>query len=147
MEDRSNIVKWLAVICIIIVSWASLFLLMGRFWGENGLRELWAIMLIGSAIIAFYTTLAFPGSIDEHGIIRESRIRLAVMSALLMTYLVYFGSVVYLDVEQHIETFAKEVLPTLTQLLAITISFYFGSTAAIEILKGSGKKDGSKTKG
>jgi hypothetical protein len=96
-------------------------------------------MLIGAALLTFFGFLQLPGTIDENGAFRESQIRLAIAATLVVAYLVYFGSAVYLEPVMkdgnRVHTFAEDLFPTLTNLLTITISFYFGSTAAIEIAK------------
>ncbi len=149
MENKFNIGKKIFLISIVVISWVALFLWLGRKYGAI---DFWAIMLIGAAVITFFAFLGLPGNVDENGAFRESRIRLAIVATLIIAYIVYFGSVVYLDSslnnnEKGIDTFARDLLPTLTNLLMVTISFYFGSTAATEIAASLSKKSGSKEEG
>ena len=146
MDNKLNIGKSLFLTGVAVISWIALFLWLGR---KYQVIDFWAIMLIGSAVITFFSFLGLPGNVDKNGAFRESRIRLAIAGTLIIAYLVYFGSVVYLvpgvdKSGKEIETFARNVLPTLTNLLMVTISFYFGSTAAIEIAGSLSKKGRSK---
>jgi len=139
---RGIFFTFLAVIC-----WIALFMWLGQH-SEGHDIFFWAIMLIGSSVITFFAFLGLPGNVIN-GSFSESRIRLAITATLIITYLVYFGSVVYLgsDVPEsgkRIASFAKDLLPTLTNLLMVTISFYFGSTAGIKIAEILKTKSGSQ---
>ena len=152
MGKQLRIEKTIFVVCVVVISWIIVFMWLGRTYKGQGNVDFWAIMLIGSAVITFFAFLGLPGNVDENGAFRESRIRLAVTATLIITYLVYFGSVVYLSPEvdeggKIVNTFAQDLLPTLTNLLMVTISFYFGSTAAIEIAGSLSKRRGSKEEG
>nr|CAP48589.1 putative integron gene cassette protein [uncultured bacterium] len=149
MKNKMHFSARVIFILLMVMVWVTVFLIWGR---ENESRDLWGLMFIGAALITFFGFLAIPGSSSESGAFQESRIRLAIAAALIVGYLVYFGSVVYLDPEidqetgKVIQTFATEMLPTLTNLLTVTISFYFGSTAAIEVAGKLSQKNGSSTK-
>ncbi len=138
MATKINQRSRISLIGIVVMVWVVPFLWLGRRYGAI---DLWGIMLIGAALVTFFGMLQMPGSVDENGIFRESQIRLAVAATLIVTYLVYFGSVVYLAPS---ETFGRDLLPSLTNLLMVAISFYFGSTAAIEIADSLSKKAKSK---
>lgn len=136
MKNKEYLNKRIIFIFIIVIVWIATFLWLGRVFGS---RDLWGLMLIGAALITFFGFLQLPGSTNENDTFQESRIRLAIAATLIVAYLVYFGSVIYLDPEKDketnkvVKTFAEDMLPTLTNLLTITLSFYFGSTAAIEV--------------
>lgn len=148
MGIKNDINKRIIFISIILILWVAIFLLSGRIFKS---RDLWGLMLIGSALITFFGFLQMPGSVNEKGEFQESRIRLAIAATFIVSYVIYFGSVIYLDPAKDertgelVTTFAKDMLPTLTNLLSITISFYFGSTAAIEIAGKLSKKHSTKT--
>ncbi|MEK6152909.1 hypothetical protein WIW50_06605 [Flavobacteriaceae bacterium 3-367] len=140
--------KELFLTCLAILLWVLIFMWLGRAYGNI---DLWAVMLIGATLIAFFGLLGLPGGIAPDGSIKESRVRLAIAGSLIIIYLVYFGSVVYLDDSpkgvdgKTVESFAETMMPTLTNLLTVTISFYFGATAAIEVADAvSKKKKGNK---
>ena len=148
MEINKKLFKKMVLIGIAVVSWVALFLWLGR---TTGTRDFWAMMLIGAAAITFFGFLGLPGNIDDKGAFRESRIRLSITGTLLIVYLIYFGSIVYLqpdtDAEGNIiKTEAESLLPTLTNLLMVTIPFYFGSSVAVEIANLQSKKGDSKAK-
>jgi hypothetical protein len=145
--ETAHLGRRITLLCIIIILWVALFLWLGRHYEW---RDYWALMLIGAALFTFFGILQLPANTDEKGAFSESRIRLAISATLTVSYLVYLGSVVYLDPVlnaqgNRVPTFADDLFPTLTNLLTVTISFYFGSTAAIEIAGSRPRKDGSKT--
>lgn len=151
MKNSTDIRAKLIFIFIIVMLWIAIFLLLGRGLNSMYSRDLWGLMFIGAALITFFGFLQLPGNVDVNGSFQESRIRFAIAATLIVAYLVYFGSVVYLgpdldkETGEKLPTFAEDMLPTLTNLLTITISFYFGSTAAIEVAdKLSQNKDSSK---
>ena len=121
-------------ICVVVLLWVGGLLYLGR---TSNSRDAWAMMLIGSSLITFFGILH---NIADEIPKLEARIRLAICATLVVAYLVYFGSVVYLepaldDKGNRIKTFADEIFPTLTTLVTVAVSFYFGSTAAIQISK------------
>ncbi len=140
----STFKKNLMLICIAVLGWIIVFNLVAEFYDA---ANSWSLMLIGASIITFFALLALPGNLATDGTIKESRIRFSIAGSLIVLYLVYFGSVVYLDYEMTdekekiTETFAVNIMPTLSNLLMVTISFYFGSTAAIDIAGRFSKKD------
>lgn len=139
--------KQLFLTCLVILLWVLLFMWLGRAYGNI---DLWALMLIGATLIAFFGLLGLPNGTTADGSIKESRVRLAIAGSLVIIYLVYFGSVVYLDASPQevdgkaVEGFAETMMPTLTNLLTVTISFYFGATAAIEVADAVSKKKKNK---
>ncbi len=128
--------KKLLFTCAAVLGWIIVFKLLGKFYGTT---TSWGLMLIGAAIITFFSILALPGGVEMEGTIKESRIRFAIAGSLVILYLVYFGSVVYLEYEVNhteektVSSFAVGFLRTLSNVLMVTVSFYFGSTAAIDI--------------
>jgi hypothetical protein len=81
----------------------------------------------------FFGILGLPGGYEAPGgAFTEARIRLAI-TATLMEYLVYFGTLVFLPRDQNVVGYDKDVLPTLTDLIKIAIPFYFGASAAVQI--------------
>jgi hypothetical protein len=127
----------LAWLPVVLILWVVTLGTLGRVFGYI---DLWGIMLIGAAFITFFGFLRMPGSTDSQDNFSESRIRLAVCATVLVVYLVYFGSAVYLNPTvapdgREIRTYASELFPTLTNLLGVTIAFYFGSSAAVSIAK------------
>jgi len=144
MKDIYTIKSKLILTCIVILVWVILFTSLAKYYGA---LNFWALMLIGASAIAFFAILALPGGIAPDGTIKESRIRFAIAGSLMVVYLVYFGSVAYLDYvakdaqDGATETFAITIMPTLSNLLMVTVSFYFGSTAAIEIANTVSKRN------
>jgi hypothetical protein len=128
---------------VAIVAVVSLGLWAGYYFHH---RAFLGLMMVIVAVIVFFGLLACPGSY-QGGTFSEARIRLAITATLLIAYLVYFGTVVFLEKNPDEAAFAPDVLPTLTNLLSITIPFYFGATAALEIAKvrSQGKRDEDTT--
>lgn len=103
------------------------------------------VTLVLIAFINFFGFLGLPGAVGRGGEFRESRIRLGIAASLLLVYLTYFGTIVFLAAPQN-PTQEEKLLATLTSLLSIVIPFYFGASAAVEI--GSRlKKDNSEPHG
>ena len=130
----------ITLLAILVIAWVGFFTWLGR---RLDMVDWWALGLIGAALFTFFGLLI--GSIDQNGALRESQIRLAITATLIVIYVVYFGTSVYFIAERNergepLPSFAKDLLPTLTNLLMVSISFYFGSTAAIEIAKTLSKK-------
>lgn len=139
MRNILNIRLGLFLTCIILIAWVILFYTLNFYY--NGV-DYWALMLIGAAIVTFFGLLALPGGISKDGSILESRIRFAVTGCLIIVYLVHFGSIVYDDnlLKEDSGSFAISTISTFSNLLVVVISFYFGSTAAIEIADTVSKK-------
>lgn len=142
MDNGQNIVKKLFLLSFVLILWVTLFLWLGRTFGKI---DFWGMMLIGASVITFFGMLGLPGSVDKNGSFRESRIRLAITASFIVLYLVFFGSLENIDKTydangDEIKTFASDLLPLLNSILMVTISFYFGSTAAIEIADSLSKK-------
>ena len=133
MESSRSVVT----LAVVLIAWIAVLGWLGRYFGNV---DLWGMMLAGSGIITFFGLLGIP---DKGELFSESRVRLAVCATFLVIYIVYFGSSVYLnptvtDDDKELKTFAKDLFPTLTNLLGIVVAFYFGSSAAVSIAK---KKD------
>ena len=90
------------------------------------------LTLVLIAFITFFGLLCLPGAVGGGGEFRESRIRLGIAGSLLLVYLAYFGTVVFLA-NPTVANESRELLPTLTSLLSVVIPFYFGASAAVEI--------------
>ncbi len=150
MTNTSIIIKRLFFTCFIVIAWIILFYLLNFFYSEV---NFWAIMLIGASIITFFGLLGLPGGITTNGTLVEAKIRFAITGSLVIVYLVYFGSVVYLHKDAQNEddltigSFASTMIPTLSNLLMVVVSFYFGSTAAIEIANTVSKNGGKVQNG
>lgn len=91
------------------------------------------VILVLIALVTLFGFLGLPGAVGGNGEFRESRVRLAVTASLLVTYLAYFGIVVFLATKDGGSTSEERLLPTLTSLLSVVIPFYFGASAAAEI--------------
>jgi hypothetical protein len=101
------------------------------------------LTLIVTGVATLFGTMAMSGAQNPDGSFREQRIRLSIAMTVLVVYLVYFGMAVLWT--QH-ETPA--LVGTLTDLLKITIPFYFGASAFAQWSEsGSGSQQRPKKKG
>jgi hypothetical protein len=130
----------LVIICIVLLLWVGILGWLGRRYEYV---DLWAFSLVGAAFIVFFGFALLPGTVQEDGSFSESRLRLALCATILVVYLVYFASTVYLNPTftkegKELKTFAADMLPTLTNLLSITLAFYFGSSAVSAV---AGKRE------
>ena len=87
------------------------------------------LMLIAVGIVTFFGILVLPS--DKDWPPGEARIRLSVTATLLMVYVTYFGTVVFW--QERISELEKEMVSTLTTMLAVVLPFYFGSSVALDI--------------
>ena len=131
-NSGENVVQrfgWLTI-CALIIGWIGLFLWLGRYLAY---RDAWALMLIGAALISFFGALRFSENDGEEG-----RMRSAITVSVIVTYVTYLGSVIYLVPEvdsngNSVKTFADQMLPSLTTMVTVVLSFYVGSSAAVKI--------------
>jgi hypothetical protein len=86
-------------------------------------------LLIISAIIALFGTMAIAGAQHSDGTFREQRIRLSVAFAILVVYLIYFGMAIMWGGQKE---GSQKLLETFTNLMMVVIPFYFASSAAVE---------------
>lgn len=92
------------------------------------------LMLILVGVVTFFGILMLPDGTDSNTSLSEARVRLCITATLLMVYIVYLGSVVFWRSERMTD-FEKQMVSTLTTLLAVVLPFYFGSSAAVDIVK------------
>lgn len=85
---------------------------------------------IFTAILTLFGSLALPGAQDENGNFREERIRFSIAISVLVVYLVYFcGAVWWYGGKKN------EMVETLTNLVMVVVPFYFGASAAAQIVQ------------
>lgn len=99
------------------------------YWLDHEI--IFGLVLILVALITFFAFLMAPGSFEKRGQFNESRIRLAITATLLLVYLVYLGIQIFLSGAP--TEFHRQMFPSLTTLLSVTIPFYFGASVAAEI--------------
>ncbi len=106
-----------------------------------------SIMLILTALIAYFGVLIVPGGGKEGELFSESRIRLAITSSFVMVYFVYLSVVIFWKQDALPPVLALKMVETLTDLLTIVLPFYFGVTGAVEIFKDRSKSPPKKNEG
>jgi hypothetical protein len=74
-----------------------------------------------------------PGGFAEKTGFSESRIRLAITSTLFITYIVYWGTIIFWSKEGLENSYNQKLFETLTDLLGLVLPFYFGATAAVQV--------------
>lgn len=89
------------------------------------------LTLISAAVLTLFGTLAVPGQ-DGSSSFSEQRIRLAVLMAVLVLYLVFFGMVIFVTAEGQTN---QKMVETLTNLMMVVLPFYFGASAVAQIVK------------
>lgn len=91
-------------------------------------------MLIFVGAVTFFGILMLPGSCSSEGVFDERRVRLAITASLFLMYISYFGTAVFWK-DDSMGEFEKELFGSVTNLLAIILPFYFGSSVLSEYLK------------
>ena len=105
-------------------------------------RSFFSFMLVAVALTTYFGFLMLPSGFAEKTGFTESRIRLSIASTLVLTYLVYFCTVIFWASPGPNGTpkYDEKILTTLTDLLKIVLPFYFGATAVSEIVQRTNRK-------
>lgn len=141
MDIRSKIGVQLLLLSLIILVWIGVFLFIGR---KEDNVDYWGAMMMGVSTITFFGFLLLPGNVNEKGVFNESRIRLSITATLIVTYIIFFGAVAFLNNKD--EFVSPDLISTLTNMISVTIPFYFGASAAVEIVKLQKKKSEEESK-
>ena len=102
-----------------------------------------SLMIIVVALVTYFGFLMLPSGFKESSGFTESRIRLAIASTLLITYLVYWGTIIFWTKGAKDDSIDMEIFKTLTEFLKIVLPFYFGATAVTEVMQRT-KNKGNK---
>lgn len=97
-----------------------------------------SVTLILSTIICLFGVLALPGGRNDQGGFTEARIRLSVAATLMVAYFVLFSTAVFFG--RGDTSINGEMMNTLTQLMAIVLPFYFGTSGLVEWAKRKERK-------
>jgi hypothetical protein len=132
---------------LVFIAAAIAFVVVAGIWSSyvvfEGAQPL-MVMLALVAAITYFGLLAIPGGWGVDTGFTEARIRLALASTFVMVYLVYLSTVIFWTVpEEPRQTYAKDMVGTLTDLIKIVLPFYFGASSAVEIAKSRSKERGS----
>ncbi len=119
-----SLISILAIIVILVI----LGLLAAYY---EVMKGAFSMMLILVALVTFFGLLLSPGGLSSDGSLKESRIRFCITATLVVTYVVYFGTTAFW--KEEISELEKEMISTLTTLLAVALPFYFGASAAVAI--------------
>jgi hypothetical protein len=97
----------------------------------------YGLMTVSVGFITFFGILDMPGGKDADGAFTSGRVRFCITITLVLLFVVFFGTTAYWSDSQvdKVGEFPKLMVTTLGNLLQIVIPFYFGATAAVEILK------------
>jgi len=132
---------------------ASTLILIGiagpLFWNFRLLSEIDFVLGVTAFSIGVVT---FCGITDlnrptkDSRVLSEENLRIAIASSLIVTYLfiVCFSS--FVRSPETVGAVSKEFIQSFSQVISVTIAFYFGSTAATQIFgKRKGNEQGSKS--
>ncbi len=98
----------------------------------NGVPAL-VVMLALVSLITFFGFLSLPIDGKAVNSLTDSAVRTALTAALVMTYLVYFSTAVWLSEAEGVDPArAENLLSTLTTMIMVVLPFYFGVTGAVE---------------
>jgi hypothetical protein len=98
----------------------------------NGVPAL-VVMLALVSLITFFGFLSLPVDGQPVNRLTDSALRIALTAALVMTYLVYFSTAVWLSEGEGVDAArADDLLSTLTSMIMVVLPFYFGVTGAVE---------------
>jgi hypothetical protein len=98
----------------------------------NGVPAL-VVMLALVGLITFFGFLSLPIDGQPVNRLTDSAVRTALTAALVMTYLVYFSTAVWLSEGEGVDAArANDLLSTLTSMIMVVLPFYFGVTGAVE---------------
>ena len=121
---------------LFLTAFVVAIVVIGGYWlSMNVHRSFFSFMLVLVALSTFFGSLMWSGGFNQQTGFHENRIRLAIASTLVLTYLVYFCTVIFFSSSAQLGPYQKDLLETFTDLLKIVFPFYFGATAVSEILQ------------
>ena|SRR3989442_12199735 len=97
-------------------------------------------------VVTFFGITDLNRSAEGNGVFREEHLRTAIAGSLVVTYLfiVCFSSFVRSAETAGVVT--KEFIQSFSQVISVTIAFYFGATAATQIFgRRRGNEQGTKS--
>jgi hypothetical protein len=95
---------------------------------------------------AFFGIIAASQSSDSKGFFSKDHLRTAITGAVLITYLFILCFSVFIKTPSEMSQLTTSLINSLTSLVTVTIAFYFGASAAVQILgKSETNKENSKT--
>ena len=136
MKTENRVVRPVVLVGSLIALIFVAGIILGYYtWLEyQALQMMLGLVAIGS----FFGILVIPGGWSEGRGFSTGRVQLALTSALVMLFVVYYATVIFwYGVPEAMEPpeLPKQMLDTLSDLLKIVVPFYFGATAAEKVLK------------
>ena len=96
-------------------------------------------------VVTFFGVTALNRSAQEQQVLNDERLRTAIACSLVMSYLFMVGFTTFVGNALTVGPVTKEFIQSFSSIIGITIAFYFGASAAIQIF-GKGKGDQPESK-
>jgi hypothetical protein len=98
------------------------------------------------AVMTFFGVTALNRSTEDTKAFREENLRTAIAASLVFTYLFIVCFTAFVRSAETAGVVTKEFMQSFSQVISVTIAFYFGATAATQIF-GKRKDIEKETKG
>jgi hypothetical protein len=112
------------------------------FWSYRLIPEsdfLVSMTAFSIGTITFFGIAELNRSPDERGVFREETLRTAIAGSLVITYLFIVCFTSFVKSADTAGIVTREFIQSFSQVISVTIAFYFGATAATQIF--GGRKD------
>jgi hypothetical protein len=109
-------------------------------------RERWDVDFVvgvtafSIGVVTFFGVTALNRSAQEQQVLNDERLRTAIACSLVMSYLFMVGFTTFVRNAPIVGPVTKEFIQSFSSVIGITIAFYFGASAAVQIF-GKGKGD------
>ena len=96
-------------------------------------------------VVTFFGVTALNRSAQEQQVLNDERLRTAIACSLVMSYLFMVGFTTFVGNALTVGPVTQEFIRSFASVIGITIAFYFGASAAVQIF-GRGKGDQPESK-
>jgi hypothetical protein len=92
-------------------------------------------------VVTFFGIMELNRSAGDSRVFREDNLRTAIAGSLVVTYLFIVCFTSFVRTAEAAGVVTKEFIQSFSQVISVTIAFYFGATAATQIF---GKRNGNE---
>lgn len=98
-------------------------------------------------VVTFFGITELSRSSEDSRVFREENLRAAIAGSLVVTYLFIVSFSSFVRSAETAGVVTKEFIASFSQVISVTIAFYFGATAATQIFGKKANEQNSKSKG